>query len=87
MLPPAPLVAPAQAPSLPSAGASPSRQVVAAVLRHVSRVLDRAAQRLLVPAMAPPPRPVEREFAQVDGRGALYEDGRLVGWLEGVDRL
>lgn len=87
MLPPAPLVAPAQAPALPLAGASPARRLAATVLRQLSRSLDRAAQRLLVPALTPPPRPAEREFARVDGRGAVYEDGQLVGWLDGVDRL
>jgi len=78
----------------PAAGAPwtyPARRAAAAALRTASAVLARMARRV---AVAPAPAPAERmsstlEFYADAGapEGALYLDGKLVGFLPGVKRL
>ncbi len=69
---------------------SPLRRAAAASLRSASAALAHLALRL----SAPPARPVEPlapvlEFYADAGapEGALYMDGKLVGWVPGVKRL
>jgi hypothetical protein len=66
-----------------------ARRFAAASLRSASAVLARLARRLASPAA--PRRAVDPhlEFYAEAGapEGALYFDGQLVGWLEGVRRL
>lgn len=58
------------------------RRLTAQLLRSAGHALERAAAALLArPAEPPAPR---REFG---ADGAVYEDGRLVGFLDGVHRL
>ena len=60
-------------------------QLVAALL-HASALLLHAAVRL-----QHRPRPASRWYSTDSGRGApegaLYADGRFLGWLDGVQRL
>lgn len=68
----------------------PARRVAAASLRGASAVLARLARRLAVPAPAvAPPLPSVLEFYADAGapEGALYLDGKLVGYVPGVTRL
>lgn len=68
----------------------PARCAAAAGLRSASAVLARLAQQLAVPAQAPAAtRPAVLEFYADAGapEGALYLDGKLVGWVQGVTRL
>ncbi len=58
------------------------RRLAARLLRSASHALERAATTLLAAPVPPPTRP--REFG---ADGALYEDGCLVGFLDGVQRL
>jgi hypothetical protein len=69
--------------------ASAARRAAALSLRSVSAVLARLARRL---AEVPAPRRVtdpRLEFYAEAGapEGALYLDGELVGWVQGVRRL
>lgn len=70
-------------------GAPPTRRIAAAALLGASAVLARLAARLNAARSAPERRTLEFAELRVGGRrgGALYEDGRLVGWLPGVTRL
>ena len=66
-----------------------ARRVAAASLRSASAVLARLARRVAAP---PAPRravdPRLEFYAEAGApEGALYFDGQLVGWLEGVRRL
>lgn len=64
-------------------------QLVAALL-HASALLLHAAVRLQQrpqPSVAPRPDVLEYHAEAGAPEGALYADGRLVGWLEGVPRL
>ena len=65
------------------------RRWAAAGLRQASAVLARLARRLAVPAAAPRRADPQLEFYAEAGapEGALYLDGKLVGWLSGVQRL
>lgn len=65
-----------------------ARTTAAALLRHASALLGQAALRLAAAPDAPPATP-HVEFHADSGapEGALYVDGRLVGWLSGVTRL
>jgi len=69
---------------------TPVRRAAAATLRSASAALAHLALRLTVP----PVRPVEPVAAVLEfyadagaPEGALYMDGRLVGWVPGVKRL
>lgn len=58
------------------------RRLAARLLRSAGHALERAAAALLArPVAVHAPR---REFG---ADGAVYEDGRLVGFLDGVQRL
>lgn len=69
----------------------PARRVAAVALRSASVTLTRLARRLSMPltAVRPPPKPPVLEFHADAGapEGALYVDGKLIGWLSGVKRL
>ncbi len=68
----------------------PLRRLLAAGLGQTSRALSRLAQQLAVPAVPPVKRaPEVLEFYAEAGapEGALYLDGKLVGYLSGVKRL
>ena len=68
----------------------PVRRLLAAGLGQTSRALSRLAQHLAVPvAPAAPQAPGMLEFYADAGapEGALYLDGKLVGYLPGVNRL
>lgn len=70
--------------------ASPARSLVAALLASASAMLSRLAADLAgAPLAAPRPSDPQLEFHAEAGapEGALYVDGRLVGWLPGVSRL
>ena len=65
------------------------RRLLAAGLHRASAALDRWSRQIALPA-PPAPQPTPRlEFHNVSGapEGALYVDGRLVGWIYGVTRL
>lgn len=68
-----------------------ARRLLARLLRGSSHLLARLARRL--ESRERTARPVEAvalyEFHAEAGapEGALYHDGRLVGWLSGVNRL
>lgn len=77
-------------PAAPSPWTTPLRQLAARALRRASVMLDRWASRLSTKATPPasPDAPLEfhAEAGAPEG-GALYLDGRLIGWLDGVTRL
>jgi hypothetical protein len=63
--------------------------LAAAALRGTSAALARLARRLAAPADVVGHGDPRLEFYAEAGapEGALYLDGRLVGWLPGVTRL
>jgi len=68
----------------------PVRRLLAAGLGQTSRALSRLAQHLAVPVVPAVKRaPEVLEFYAESGapEGALYLDGKLVGYLPGVKRL
>jgi hypothetical protein len=71
----------------PVSGAA--RRAVAASLRSASAVLARLARRLSVAPVRPRSVDPRVEFYAEAGapEGALYLDGELVGWVQGVQRL
>lgn len=68
---------------------APHRRLAAAALFATGAALTRLAVRLESAQAANSARTVEFAELRIGGRtgGALYEDGRLVGWLPGVTRL
>ncbi len=67
-----------------------ARSAAAWALRAASIALDRLAQHIAVPVgEADRAGDLKIEFHAESGapEGALYVDGKLVGWLEGVRRL
>lgn len=69
---------------LPTSPAGSLRTRLAAVLRALAVLLARAAVQLTdLPRTVRSAAPEAREFSD----GALYEDGRFVGRVEGVKRL
>lgn len=74
---------------LAAPGGSPARRFAALALRQSSRLLARLARRLAARPGAGPLRAPELEFYAESGapEGALYADGKLVGYLPGVKRL
>ena len=66
-----------------------TRRAMAAALRSASAALARLSRRLVRPrARVPHPVPVLEFYAEAGApEGALYLDGRLVGWISGVKRL
>ncbi len=66
------------------------RRWAAAVLQAVVVALDRLADAMQVPRVAAPAAPagaVEFHCEAGAPEGALYVDGRFVGWIDGVQRL
>lgn len=79
----------AYAPLVPVRG-SALRHVAALALHRASRVLARWARQLrCTPALKAGVAPLALEFHAEAGaaEGALYLDGQLVGYLQGVNRL
>lgn len=67
-----------------------ARDALAWALRRASSALEQIAQRLASPPLvAERPARQQIEFHAEAGapEGALYVDGKLVGWLDGVSRL
>jgi len=66
-----------------------ARQLAARSLRSASAAMARLAGHLAAPVARPSPLNAHQEFHAEAGapEGALYLDGRLVGWVEGVTRL
>lgn len=66
-----------------------TRRAAAASLRSASAVLARLARRLAAPTAPRRSTDPHLEFYAEAGapEGALYLDGELVGWLQGVRRL
>jgi hypothetical protein len=65
-----------------------ARQAAAGVLRSASATLARVARRLAAGACRPRTDPRLEFYAEAGApEGALYLDGQLVGWLQGVKRL
>lgn len=66
-----------------------ARRVAASSLRSASAALSRLAHRLSAPAVSTVRTDPRLEFYAEAGapEGALYLDGQLVGWLQGVTRL
>jgi hypothetical protein len=65
------------------------RNFLVLVLRSSSRVMARLAQRVALQDARQAAKPQELEFYADAGapEGALYADGKLVGYLPGVTRL
>ena len=65
------------------------RQLAARSLRSASAAMARLAGHLAAPVARLLPSNPQLEFHAEAGapEGALYLDGRLVGWVEGVRRL
>ena len=66
-----------------------ARRVAGGALAGISILLGRMAQRLAAPRAPQAARAPEFEFHAEAGapEGALYVDGQLVGWIDGVARL
>lgn len=66
-----------------------ARRLAAVALRSASASLARLSRRLARPVSATPqPEPQLEFYAEASApEGALYLDGRLVGWVAGVRRL
>jgi hypothetical protein len=65
-----------------------ARHAAAGALRSASAVLARLARRLAVTATRQRSDPRLEFYAEAGApEGALYLDGQLVGWLQGVKRL
>ena len=66
----------------------PLRRAAAAALRALSALLSRLARRLRAADRAPDRPPVLEFYAEAGApEGALYLDGKLVGYVRGVSRL
>jgi hypothetical protein len=68
---------------------APHRRLAAAALFAAGAALTRLAARLESAQAVKSARTIEFAKLRVGGQtgGALYEEGRLVGWLPGVTRL
>lgn len=66
-----------------------ARHFAAAGLRSASAALARLSRRLCRPVVrAPHPEPQLEFYAEAGApEGALYLEGKLVGWVSGVRRL
>ena len=66
-----------------------ARRAAGGMLAGLSILLGRLAQRLAAPSARPTTGDVKIEFYAEAGapEGALYVDGQLVGWIDGVARL
>jgi hypothetical protein len=65
------------------------RRFVAMGLRRASAALARLSRRMTRPAVHSGPLEPQLEFYAEAGapEGALYLDGKLVGWVSGITRL
>lgn len=69
-------------------GVRPVRLALAVMLHAASRGLARLSSGLLERPRLPPSDPLIEFHAEAGApEGALYVDGKLVGWLPGVRRL
>lgn len=69
-------------------GAHGPRHAACSLLRSASALLAKLARRLAVRRVPPGPEPVIEFHAEAGApEGALYVDGRLVGYVDGVRRL
>ncbi len=75
--------------SAPAPWTLPLRRLLAIALRRLSAVLARLAHRLAQSAPSSAQTIATMEFHADVGAsdGALYVNGRLVGWIDGVRRL
>jgi hypothetical protein len=72
----------------PAASSPAGRRLAAGLLRRASGALSRLAAALTTEARSAPSDPRFEFHAEAGApEGALYVDGRLVGWLTGVSRL
>lgn len=72
----------------PAPVAEAGRRLAAALLQRASRLLARLACGLASAPVEPRGDPCYEFHAEAGApEGALYVDGRLVGWLSGVTRL
>ena len=72
----------------PAPAAEAGRRLAAALLERASRALARLASGLAHAPSEPRGDPCFEFHAEADAPdGALYVDGRLVGWIPGVKRL
>lgn len=72
----------------PHPAAEAARLLLAASLASASALLARLSARLVAVPTAPPGDPRFEFYAEAGApEGALYVDGRFVGWLPGVSRL
>ena len=72
----------------PAPVAEAARDLAAELLQHASGVLARLASDLVRAPAAPRGEPLFEYHAEAGApEGALYVDGRLVGWISGVSRL
>jgi hypothetical protein len=80
-----------EAHSQSSYGSDTLRHAAALGLRATSALLTRVARQLVAPLPSrrdkPAPPVLEFYADSVAPEGALYVDGKLVGWLNGVKRL
>ncbi len=78
-----------QLPAGPIARSERVRSAVAWALRAASQALDRMARQIVVAPLAAQAKEPKIEFHAESGapEGALYVDGKLVGWIEGIQRL
>jgi hypothetical protein len=75
-------------PPRPGPGGRALRLLLALTLRQAGARLDALAQRLESRRLASPLRGAVEFHADAGApEGALYVDGHLVGWLDGVKRL
>ena len=74
--------------SAPHPAADAARLLGAALLASASALLARLSARLVAVPAAPECEPRFEFYAEAGApEGALYVDGRLVGWLPGVNLL
>ena len=65
-----------------------ARLLVATAVHGTSLLLARLARRMLLAETAPAGEPVLEFYAEAGApEGALYVDGKLVGYVHGVSRL
>lgn len=73
---------------VPSSSEKAARHMVADLLRGASALLARLAAGLASEPVEASGNPRIEFYAQAGApEGALYVDGRLVGWIAGVSRL
>jgi hypothetical protein len=73
----------------PRSGSDAARRLLALALRRASAALARLSRRLAhADERASPSAPQLEFYSGAEARdGALYVDGKLIGWVSGVRRL